>query len=301
MNKKIIIILSILLFATMLFFVFIFFNRQPERIILFSELKRAEGVIEKVRNNELVLKTRKIELNLETMQENEVEETFEFVPHKKIRCEEYSEEIKTEEDYREEENSYLVWYNKANEEKNVFDFSFPPSWNKYIEISWQDLKEGDSLVVAYYSEESKNIAIRIQKTKDEEPNNSVVEDIKRQISFAAEISDIFDDMIKVKLVTAVDKNYFEGTILDLSVNKETVIKSATQKSEEAFRTEEEKIKKERERIKEEGGDILSLVAASWYTEKNISLKDLDKNKVIDVKATLIGEKFVANSIQQIIE
>lgn len=279
-----------------------FFGNNKGDAISFLEAKMIEGEVEDVTKGMISLKTIKLNFELGLIQEKGTEEFSNFAVHEKIKISEYINDLKSEDDFRKEESDYIIWQKKADMEKSIFDFRFAPVWNRGVEISLPDLKKGDSVRLIYYNDGKKNIAVNIVKNiKEEIISDLDVVTLNAEVNFSAELIEILTESIKVKSLTAIDQNNPEGTILDLPISTDVVIRKATIKSEIDFRAEEKKVSEERSKTKQAGGNYLTITAASRYTEKDVLINELDNNNVVEIQATINNGKLFVKRIREIIK
>lgn len=302
MKKKYYFTLFVLLSIAIIFFTWKLLGKDEGDIILFSELKMREGEIESVANDLISLKTANLDFDTELMQQKRTEEIMSFISHKKIVVSEYTDEIKSEEDFRKEENDYLIWQKNADTEKDIFDFRFAPVWNRSMEISLSDFKKGDSVRLLYYNDGKKDVAVKLVKIKKGEAESESDLGVSgAEVNFSAVVMENLIERIKVKSLTAIGQNISEGEILDLLVDPDAVIKKATRRSEMDFRAEEKKVNEEKNKIKQSGGDFLSIAAPSWYVERNVQISELDQDGIVEIQAIIDNGKYFVKSIRQIMK
>jgi len=278
-------------------------KKSAPSIILFKEAKMVEGVVSENRKNSIIVQTKTPNPDAISQGNKDIEENFEFYFDSKSEILKAVADLKTEEEFKQEELDFSVWRNKADSEKGIFDYMFTPSWNKNIIQSVSDLKAGDEVRVIYYTEGKKNIAVKIlnkfvdNKIYDENNASAKIS----VISFLANILEIGDNFLSVKTTNSVNDKYPEGATVKVLINDKTIIQNKTTKSETDFRVEEKKFNDERAKIKKEGGDIFKVQAPSWFVFKDISPKDLKIGSSINLEVVEDNGNFLANKIQQIIK
>jgi hypothetical protein len=290
------IILTIFLIVSILISFYLFYsNKNSNFNVDIKEAKMFEGIIQNIDNNILVEFSTN-EVDLVTKEEKNIKESFSFHITKDTIIKEVSQEIKSEEEFRRDENNYKNFQNKIFEGSsiNVFEYLFPPTWNKMEKISFDKLALGDLVSIVYYENNGSLFAVKILK-KRKKINSEVTKDRDVSSQFTSQVTKVGSDYLEVK---KYNQEILAEDILIVYLDNNSVLLEKKLKIENEFREEEREFKDKMQEIKKTGGDKSSIIAPSWFEILDISLSDINPGDKINLDLYKKGDKFFIKELEK---
>lgn len=308
MNKKIKIIIFILIIITVGIFIYFLWPTLfelkeeaevgPGQEIL--ELMLTLGEVEDVISNEVRIRIEKFD-DIPLPDKEKKYDYMTFLLNEKTKFYQYTDTIKSQEEFNKEQeefNKKIKEFKTLGRETTGIE---APSWYILKEIIKDDLIKGQVVRIYSYQQNQDSVVnkIVVKRTATFQKSLDISSQAENTIELFGRIKEINDKFLTLDEYNPnpTSQSIFIGT-RDIAVNNLTKIIKKVKKTDQQFQKEQNEFNAKVSQLKKEGKDVINISAPDWFIEQEIEFSDLEVgvDAMIEAMKT-VDEEIIAQKIE----